>query len=241
MARFRCSLCDGRLDSKGRCTFCGLDNTKSDRYYKLNQSDCDDVALTHIHTADGSVKNAKSSARQAGSARQSASARQVSSARQINRDDQNGRPVKRAGLNSINSDDYEKRRKRVRRIVILFVLIIFLMQMIPALVGVYSYSPEFSTIRQEVNDLFGSGSEPFWEEWEEDAEEEIVEEDPEEYEYEYGYDYDDYFEDPEVLEKFLEEYGDDFFDNFDWDFDGDFVEEFITPSPDSNLPSGKNL
>lgn len=45
----RCSLCNGKLDSKNICKECGLDNTKSDKYYKINQSSCDDMPLTHVH------------------------------------------------------------------------------------------------------------------------------------------------------------------------------------------------
>lgn len=47
-----CSLCGGKLDSNMRCTFCGLDNTKNDDMYKhlINQNDCGDRPLTHIHT-----------------------------------------------------------------------------------------------------------------------------------------------------------------------------------------------
>ena len=48
----KCSLCGGNLDSKKRCTFCGLDNTKNDDMYKhlVNQNDCSNQPLTHIHT-----------------------------------------------------------------------------------------------------------------------------------------------------------------------------------------------
>lgn len=45
----RCSLCNGKLDSRHICKECGLDNTKSDKYYKINQSSCDDMPLTHVH------------------------------------------------------------------------------------------------------------------------------------------------------------------------------------------------
>ena len=45
----RCSLCNGKLDSKNVCKECGLDNTKSEKYYKINQSSCDDMPLTHVH------------------------------------------------------------------------------------------------------------------------------------------------------------------------------------------------
>ncbi len=47
----RCSLCGERLDSSLRCTVCGLDNSKNDDMYKhlLNQNDCADQPLTHVH------------------------------------------------------------------------------------------------------------------------------------------------------------------------------------------------
>lgn len=45
----RCTLCGGRLNSQGICTECGLDNNKSDKNYRLNQSDCDREPLTHVH------------------------------------------------------------------------------------------------------------------------------------------------------------------------------------------------
>lgn len=45
----RCSLCNGKLDSRNICKECGLDNTKSEKYYKINQSNCDNLPLTHVH------------------------------------------------------------------------------------------------------------------------------------------------------------------------------------------------
>lgn len=45
----RCSLCGGKLNSNGICTECGLDNNKSDKNYRINQSECDYEPLTHVH------------------------------------------------------------------------------------------------------------------------------------------------------------------------------------------------
>ena len=45
----RCSLCNGKLDSRNVCKECGLDNTKSDKYYKINQSGFENLPLTHVH------------------------------------------------------------------------------------------------------------------------------------------------------------------------------------------------
>ena len=45
----RCSLCGGKLNSRGICTECGLDNSKSDKNYRINRSDCDGMPLTHVH------------------------------------------------------------------------------------------------------------------------------------------------------------------------------------------------
>lgn len=45
----RCSLCNGRLDGNKVCTECGLDNKKTERYYKINRSSCDGMPLTHVH------------------------------------------------------------------------------------------------------------------------------------------------------------------------------------------------
>lgn len=45
----RGSLCGGKLNSRGICTECGLDNSKSDKNYRINRSDCDGMPLTHVH------------------------------------------------------------------------------------------------------------------------------------------------------------------------------------------------
>ena len=45
----RCSLCGGKLNSSGICTECGLDNSKSDKNYRINRSDCDGMPLTYVH------------------------------------------------------------------------------------------------------------------------------------------------------------------------------------------------
>ena len=46
----RCTLCGGKLDSHNICTECGLDNNKSEKNYRINQSNCDELPLTHVHT-----------------------------------------------------------------------------------------------------------------------------------------------------------------------------------------------
>jgi len=45
----RCSLCNGKLNSRKICKECGLDNSKSEKYYKINQSNCDNLPMTHVH------------------------------------------------------------------------------------------------------------------------------------------------------------------------------------------------
>ena len=45
----RCSLCGGKLNSSGICMECGLDNSKSDKNYRINRSACDGMPLTHVH------------------------------------------------------------------------------------------------------------------------------------------------------------------------------------------------
>lgn len=55
----RCSLCNGKLNSRKICKECGLDNSKSEKYYKVNQSNCDDLPLTHVHENDWQVKKEK--------------------------------------------------------------------------------------------------------------------------------------------------------------------------------------
>lgn len=47
--RERCSLCGGKLDGNKICTECGLDNSKSEKNYHINQSSCDGQPLTHEH------------------------------------------------------------------------------------------------------------------------------------------------------------------------------------------------
>lgn len=55
----KCSLCGGRLDSRKVCQECGLDNSKSEKYYQVNRSSCDHKPLTHVHEDDGRVRKAK--------------------------------------------------------------------------------------------------------------------------------------------------------------------------------------
>lgn len=45
----KCSLCGGDLDGRNICKECGLNNNKSEKNYKVNQSSCDGQPLTHIH------------------------------------------------------------------------------------------------------------------------------------------------------------------------------------------------
>lgn len=59
----KCSLCGSPLDLNKRCTFCGLDNAKNDDMYKhlLNNNDCGDGPLTHVHTEPTNKKSKVSS------------------------------------------------------------------------------------------------------------------------------------------------------------------------------------
>lgn len=49
MAKIRCFLCGGRV-SKGVCRECGMPQRQHARNYSLNESSCDDLPLTHVHT-----------------------------------------------------------------------------------------------------------------------------------------------------------------------------------------------
>ena len=55
----KCSLCNGKLDSKKICKECGLDNSKSEKYYKINRSSCDNLPMTHVHEERKVTKNSK--------------------------------------------------------------------------------------------------------------------------------------------------------------------------------------
>ena len=48
----RCTLCGGKLDSRKVCTECGLNNSKSEKNYKVNSSSCDGMPMTHVHGKD---------------------------------------------------------------------------------------------------------------------------------------------------------------------------------------------
>ncbi len=45
----KCELCGGKLNNHDICTECGLDNTKTDKNYHMNESSCDHMPLTHVH------------------------------------------------------------------------------------------------------------------------------------------------------------------------------------------------
>ena len=45
----KCTLCGGKLDGNNVCTECGLDNSKSEKNYKINTASCDREPLTHVH------------------------------------------------------------------------------------------------------------------------------------------------------------------------------------------------
>lgn len=55
----RCTLCGGKLDSQNICTECGLNNNKSDKNYKINESSCDRQPLTHSHREDKKKKESR--------------------------------------------------------------------------------------------------------------------------------------------------------------------------------------
>lgn len=55
----KCTLCGGKLNSRGICEECGLDGSKSEKNYKINQGSCDGEPLTHVHRADYHVPEQK--------------------------------------------------------------------------------------------------------------------------------------------------------------------------------------
>lgn len=64
----RCTLCGGKLDRRMICTECGLNNSKSEKYYKVNKSACDGQPLTHVH--EDTPKRDKSVAKRMSESRQ---------------------------------------------------------------------------------------------------------------------------------------------------------------------------
>lgn len=61
----KCTLCGGRLNIHNICTECGLDNNKSEKNYKINQSSCDGQPLTHVHQEPRKYKEKPAPGRQA--------------------------------------------------------------------------------------------------------------------------------------------------------------------------------
>ena len=53
----KCSLCGGKLNGRKICQECGLDNSKSEKYYKINRSSCDGQPLTHVHHEPKTTKS----------------------------------------------------------------------------------------------------------------------------------------------------------------------------------------
>ena len=49
----RCSLCGGKLDGNKICTECGMDNKKSDKYYRLNENRIQDVREQDLSKKSG--------------------------------------------------------------------------------------------------------------------------------------------------------------------------------------------
>lgn len=60
MKKRRCSLCGGKLVNN-KCVECGLDNSKSDASYRINESRCDYEPLTHVHEETGGTEEKKES------------------------------------------------------------------------------------------------------------------------------------------------------------------------------------
>ncbi len=52
-------MCGGRLNGQKICTECGLDNTKCDKEYKVNQNICDGEPLTHVHNEEEQKKRGR--------------------------------------------------------------------------------------------------------------------------------------------------------------------------------------
>lgn len=65
MFRKRCQLCGGKLVNN-KCTLCGLDNSKTDADYQVNQSSCDHRPMTHIHTERQQTEAPQGKARKSG-------------------------------------------------------------------------------------------------------------------------------------------------------------------------------
>ena len=59
----KCTLCGGKLDGNNVCTECGLDNSKSEKNYKINTASCDREPLTHVHE-ENEKKKKKSAPKQ---------------------------------------------------------------------------------------------------------------------------------------------------------------------------------
>lgn len=116
----KCTLCGSRLDGRGVCTECGLDNSKSEKNYRINQGSCDGMPLTHVHEEERSAQKEShrtDPARHSGLGTQSGEARRTGPARQSAPAKQSGmarwsESAKRSGTAQSNTYYKAKRQKK---------------------------------------------------------------------------------------------------------------------------------
>ncbi len=165
MAIRRCSLCDGKLNSNNICTFCGLDNSKSDRYARINQSNCDDAGFTHAHEDKDSGRREKSILKQSSNMNGTGRTKTVRDADwEIDKYQyaQKYHTSPSGGAQSTYKNEKTKAKPTGRRRTFgIIVLVFVLIQIISALFGAMSMSYDSYDIVDTIEDFFDGGDHYF--------------------------------------------------------------------------------
>ena len=151
--RERCSLCDGKLDSHNICTECGLDNSKSERHYRINQSSCDGQPLTHVHSSESFSEAAPRKVQRM----PEQSGRQYAQSWPASR-----KPRKKERTyNTYVEGEKRARSSRLVKVVVIVVIATAAVSIVPALAGIFSdreepvYEAYEDSYGEEIYDDYG--------------------------------------------------------------------------------------
>ena len=146
----KCSLCGGRLNHNNICIECGLDNTKSDADYNMNQSTAEYGELTHTHhstqTHSWEAKTVQRSVKAQNKKERRNPEKKVSSAEARRRMQQAKTSFEQHGQTVApdretrwrQSAETVKRKRRIARSTAIIIIVILFCGMMPGLFSLFS-------------------------------------------------------------------------------------------------------
>lgn len=127
----KCTLCGGKLDKNQICTECGLNNSQSEKNYRINQSSCDHMPLTHVHADTEKTQSEQKT--------KSIKKRTEWTEEKIPKDSDQKKRTQQQYSGNVREKNKVKKKIRFAVILPVFVVFVLIVQLLGAIIGGFFY------------------------------------------------------------------------------------------------------